>query len=165
MKKSDLVDLSVKVIGIYVIVTSVFYLKDLYMVLSFASKPEATMNMSFYFIGITLSLLLGLIMTFKSHGIAKKITKEDAIIEISSKIDMAQLLEIALTIIGLLILIFKFTFFFSAVYRQVNQLFVETPFMQQMIATDIATLLQYVLGFVLISKSASLSKWLVSMKK
>lgn len=104
MKKSDIIDLTLKIFGIYVVIVALLYLKDLHFI-----KSMFTQNIPDYmdFVGLGLFLaggiitfIIGCLLIFKSSRVAKKICREDFEFNFSMDPAYSKILEISLVIFG-----------------------------------------------------------------
>ena len=168
MKKSDIIDLTLKIFGIYIIITAIISLKDFHFTRFAAALDPDSIN---YFGIITLAvalsilLLIGYFLIFRSSKIARKICKEDYEINLSFDLNYNKILEIALIIIGLFILIFKFGNLISSFSQLFNQITGNFPVNQQSISFIVATILQYVFGYMLLTNAKAVTTWIIKINK
>ncbi|MBN2597409.1 MAG: hypothetical protein JXR82_11550 [Marinifilaceae bacterium] len=169
MKKSDIIDLALKIFGIYVIIAALLYLKDLHFI-----KSMFTQNIPDYmdFVGLGLFLaggiitfIIGYLLIFKSSKVAKKICKEDFDINLAIDPNYSKTLEISLVIFGLYILIFQLPNFISGISQIATHFFENFPMNQQTMAYGIGSIIHYILGYVLLTNSKAITAWIIRINK
>lgn len=165
MKKSDIIDLALKIFGIYVVILSFLNLKDLHYFKTIFSQndPFSTdiLSVVIFFSGGIITFLIGSILIFRSTKIARKICKEDFDINLAIDLNYSKVLEIALIIIGLFILIFQFGNLLSSFSHLLSQITSNFPLNNQSISFIIASILQYLLGYILLTNAKALAAWII----
>ncbi|MBI9058585.1 MAG: hypothetical protein JEZ01_12545 [Labilibaculum sp.] len=168
MKKSDIIDLALKIFGFYIIASAILYLQNFHYLRLMATVEANNTNYTGLGIFIGFSLLvfvIGYLLIFKSTKIARKICKNDFDINLSFDLNYSKVLEISLMILGLIILIFKFSSFVSSITQIVSQFTSIHPQSNPSIAFSVATLLQYILGYILLTNAKALSNWIIRVNQ
>ncbi len=169
MKKSDIIDLTLKIFGIYVVIAALLYLKDLHFI-----KSMFTQNIPDYmdFVGLGLFLaggiitfIIGYLLIFKSSRVAKKICKEDFELNLAIDPNYNKILEISLVIFGLFILIFQLPNFISGISQIATHFLENFPINEQSMIYGIASIVHYILGYVLLTNSKAISVWIIRINK
>lgn len=168
MKKSEVIDLSLKLFGINVIITALLYFKDLHYLKSIFSTYNSSsidiLSLILFFAGGLITFFIGYILIFKSDYIAKKITKKDHTINLNFDSNYKNILDVSLVIIGICILIFKFSNIVATIIRIVNY-FIDSTTGNPFISHDISTVIQYILAYLLISNSRNISEWIIKINQ
>ena len=172
MKKADIIDLTLKILGIYLIVSIFLGLKDLYVYSSFYSQSDFHTNQKDIIIyiaiiaGISLIIFIaGYFLIFKSHRIAKFIIKDDSEFQISFDKNYQGVLQIALIIIALFIIILKITVVVSSVVRLLQYLFTNDKFHSEFLISDIVVTIHYILAFFILFNAKGLTNWIIRINK
>ncbi len=168
MKKSDIIDLALKIFGIYVVIIAILSLKDIHYLRFNAAFDPDTINYTGIgvFLGAGLvTLLIGYLLIFKSSKLARKICKNDFDINLSFDLNYNKILEISLIILGLSILILKFSNFIGSISELVSQFTSIHPQGNSTIAFSVAVVLQYILGYVLVTNSKAITDWIIRINQ
>nr|WP_320119375.1 hypothetical protein [uncultured Marinifilum sp.] len=168
MKKSGVIDLSLKLFGINVIITALLYFKDLHYLKSMFSTYNSSsidiLSLILFFAGGLITFFISYILIFKSDYIAKKITKKDHTINLNFDSNYKNILDVSLVIIGICILIFKFSNIVATIIRVVNY-FIDSTIGNPFMSHDISTVIQYILAYLLISNSRNISEWIIKINQ
>jgi len=169
MKKIDVIDLALKIFGIHVIIVALLYLKDLHYLKTLFSQNDPfsidILAIVFFIGGGVITFLIGYFLIFKSKKIVQRIIKDDLDINISYDVNYQKILDIALIIIGLVVLIIRLPNFITAIYRFVSYLFGNMRNTYEYLSYDIASLIHYILGYFLVTNSKAISNWIIKINK
>jgi hypothetical protein len=169
MKKSDIIDLSLKIFGIYVIIMVILHLKDLYYIKLMFPQQDANntdyMSIGLFFGSGIIAFLIGYLLIFKSEKTAKKICKEDFEFNFAINPNYNKILEISLVIFGLYILIFQFPYVLSSISQIISHLTRDFPQEKASLIYAICSLIQYLFGFLLLTNSKAISIWIMRINK
>ncbi|MGQ1909976.1 hypothetical protein ACT3CE_09330 [Marinifilum sp. RC60d5] len=168
MKKSEIIDLSLKLFGINVIITALLYFKDIHYLKSMFTPYNSSsidyLSIILFFAGALITFLIGYVLIFKSSSITKRIIKEDTIINLNFDTNYKNILDVSLVIIGISILIFQLSNFISTIIRAADY-FIDSTNINHYMAHDISILLQYILGYILITNSRNISRWIIKINQ
>lgn len=169
MKKSDIIDLILKIFGIYVIILALLNFKDLHYLRSLFSMNDTfsfdILSLVLFFGGGLITFLIGYFLVFKSTDITKFIVKNDQDFNITFDSNYRDILNVSLVIIGILILIIRLPFMISTIYRFVSYLTGNMSHTYQFIEQDIVLIIHYVLGYFLITNSMRFTDWIIRINK
>ena len=169
MKKSNIIDLALKLFGIYIIImvilqsTSLYHFQLLFPVSNSASVSYATVGL---FFGATIIVLLfSCFLLFKSSKIAKKICKEDTEFDFTMDPNYSKILEISLLIFALYILIFRFPNLISGILQIFGHLTRDFPQEKASIVYSICYLIQYLFGYLLLTNAKAITAWIIRINQ
>jgi len=169
MNKSEIIDLVLKIFGIYVIIVAILYLKDLHYLKSLFTNYDSSsidiLSIVLFLVGGIITFTVGYLLIFKSKFISGRIIKEDFDFQLGDNINYKNTLDLALIIIGVCILIFRFPSFISVLYRILSYLFSNMRNPYDYLLQDIGVLIYYILGYFLITNSKSISNWIIKINK
>ena len=123
------------------------------------------LSLVLFFGGGLIVFVVGYILIFKSTFFVQKIIKNDTDIQLTNNVNYAKLLDIALIIIGLFILIIRFPDFISAISRFVVFLFGNMRQGYQYLIYDIASMIHYIIGYLLITNSKNIANWIIKVNE
>jgi hypothetical protein len=157
MKKSEIIDLAIKILGIHVIIVGLLYLKDLHYLKSLFTKYDNSSIDSLALIlflgGGIITFTIGYLLIFKSKFVTSILSKDDSDFQIGSNINYEKTLDLALILIGVIILIFRFPGFGN----------MRNPY--DFLMQDIGYFIHYLFGYILITNSKSISKWIIKTNR
>jgi hypothetical protein len=169
MKKTDIIDLALKIFGIYVIIVALLSFKDLHYLSNIFSQNDPpsidVLSLIMFFGGVLITFLIGYFLIFKSTKVAQKIIKEDIEINLSFDTNYKNILEIALIIIGLYILIFRLPYLISSIHHFITYLLDDMRAGSEFIEHDITNVIHYLLGYILVTNSKSIVGWIIRINK
>ncbi|QRX63680.1 hypothetical protein SAMN05216365_13935 [Porphyromonadaceae bacterium NLAE-zl-C104] len=169
MKKSEIIDLAIKILGIHVIIVGLLYLKDLHYLKSLFTKYDNSSIDSLALIlflgGGIITFTIGYLLIFKSKFVTSILSKDDSDFQIGSNINYEKTLDLALILIGVIILIFRFPGFISTIYRFISYLFGNMRNPYDFLMQDIGYFIHYLFGYILITNSKSISKWIIKTNR
>lgn len=169
MKKSEIIDLAIKILGIHVIIVGLLYLKDLHYLKSLFTKYDNSSIDSLALIlflgGGIITFTIGYLLIFKSKFVTSILSKDDSDFQIGSNINYEKTLDLALILIGVIILIFRFPGFISAIDRFISYLFGNMRNPYDFLMQDIGYFIHYLFGYILITNSKSISKWIIKTNR
>jgi len=169
MKKSEIIDLTLKIFGIHIIVLVILQLKDIHYLKTMFSYQDSysadILSLVLFFGGGLIVFFVGYILIFKSTFFVGKIIKDDTDIQITNNINYSKVLDLALIIFGLFILIIRFPDFISAISRFVGFLFGNMRQGYKYLIYDIASIIHYIIGYLLITNSKNISNWIIKVNE
>ena len=169
MKKSEIIDLAIKILGIHVIIVGLLYLKDLHYLKSLFTKYDNSSIDSLALIlflgGGIITFTIGYLLIFKSKFVTSILSKDDSDFQIGSNINYEKTLDLALILIGVIILIFRFPGFISTIYRFISYLFGNMRNPYDFLMQDIGYFIHYLFCYILITNSKSISKWIIKTNR
>ncbi|BAX82015.1 hypothetical protein [Labilibaculum antarcticum] len=169
MKKSNIIDLALKLFGIYVVIAALLYLKDLHFIKSMFTQniPDYMdfVGLGLFLAGGVITFIIGYLLIFKSSRVAKKICKEDFDINLAIDPNYSKILEISLVIFGLYILIFHFPYVISSISQIISHLTRDFPQEKASLIYSICSLFQYLFGYLLVTNSKAIAAWIIRINK
>ncbi len=169
MKKSNIIDLALKLFGIYVIIVALIFIKDFHFLKFFFTQKDPLsidiLSIVSFFAGGIILISIGFILIFRSSKIAKKICKEDIEFDFTMDPNYSKILGISLMIFGLYILIFRFPYFISSISQIINHLTRDVPQEKASIIFAICSLFQYLFGYLLLTNSKAISAWIIRINQ
>jgi len=160
MKKIDVIDLAFKIIGIYIVVLALSFVKDLHYLRTLFSTSDPfsfdIIALVLFILSAVLLLLLGYFLIFKSHIFSRMIIKDDSEFNLNLITNKESTLELTLVIFGIIILIFRLPAFIIAVKELGKYVLGNMTEPGDYFIEHIGYLLQYILGYFLITNS----RWL-----
>jgi len=169
MKKSDIIDLTIKIFGMYVIIVSLLHMKDIHYLSNIFSQNETysidILSLVLFLGGGSCIFIIGYILVFKSKLFTRKIIKEDAAVNLATNTNYKNILDLSLVIIALFIIIFKLPNLISSAYRFVTYILGNLKHTYDFIEQDIAILIQYILAYLLLTNSKGITNWIVKVNE
>ena len=164
MTRSQILDLSIKIIGIYLFAKSITILKDIYILAGlyhneYSDVPPLVV-VSFYVAAIAIMVFVAYYLTFRSKQITSRIFKsaESELPVITLGFEKG--LELALIIFGLNILIFKFPLFIQAINHMIWHFIDKYDQPYSFIDNGLVYIIFYLFGLVLILKPKTIARWI-----
>ncbi|PKQ61272.1 hypothetical protein BZG02_16700 [Labilibaculum filiforme] len=152
-----------------VVIVALLYLKDLHFIKTIFTQniPDHLdfVALGLFLLGGIITFVIGYLLIFKSSQLAKKICKEDFEISLSVYLNYHKVLEISLIIIGLVVLIFQFSSFLSGISQIATHFFENFPMNDQSLTYGIGAVVQYILGFILVTNSTAISTWIIRINR
>lgn len=174
MKKSDLYEISIKILGIYLFFTSISFLREIVMVFSWILSQEYseadnafyTELLVFSLADFVLVILFASLLTFKTKAIVKFVCKQSDYEETSTLFaDRKVIYEMALVIMGLILIAWTIPDF---VFRLKNYLQADTSMMPNKPNENsfiIIAVIKVVVGILSIVYAKSIATTLVQENK
>jgi hypothetical protein len=176
MKKSDIYEIAIKILGLYLFFTSIALLRDMmttYSVLTQSKQnPEAFGGFDqtpFFILSITnfgLVILFAMFLTLKTKTIVKFVCRPTDYEETSSLFaDRKVIYEIALVIMGLLVIVWTFPDFFFKLKNHIQNVQNSIPTKDYDINFIITSAIKIIVGLIAIIYAKSISTILVKDNK
>lgn len=165
MKKSDIYEIAIKILGIYFLVTiiqllvgSLAYLSAMIFNKSFSSNEMLFGGVSFFV--FIIMILLDLCFIFKTHVIIKMICKSsDFEQDVQFTVSKKSVYEIALVLMGMITIVWAFPDF---IYKMWN--YVQTLQMSQNKSSLVTSGIKIIVGLAAVLYSTAIANFLVKEK-
>jgi len=166
MKKSDIYEIAIKILGIYFLVTiiqllvgSLAYLSAMIFNKSFSSDEMLFGGVSFFV--FIVMILLDLCFILKTHVIVKLICKSaDFEQDVPFTVSRKSVYEIALVLMGLIIIVWAFPDFIYKIWNYVQSLQMSTENKGSLISSGI----KIVVGLIAVVYSTAIANFLAKKK-
>ena len=165
MKKSELLDLAIKILGLYLMVKTITILKDIHYIVALYqdgfSNVSNILVIVLYMLAIAAMVVGAIYLIFMSRRITAIIIKSsDADLQVIN-LGFEKGLELALIIFGLIIVIFKFPHLINALYNMALHFIDRYGEQYDFFNNSVVHILQYILGVLLIIKPKAIGLWIL----
>ncbi|MFB6318907.1 hypothetical protein [Saccharicrinis sp. FJH54] len=168
MKKTDVIDLTLKIFGIKIFIGALLLIKDIinfsqifYQSNNFMASLGGLIG---YILAFAVLTAISYFLVIKTAVFVRLIVKNDDVIDLQPGDNYEELLSIALIITGLIIIIFRFPAFLAAAAALVRYLLGDMTNPTDFLIQQTGLLLLYAFGFVLIGNSRPFAKWILKKK-
>lgn len=162
MKKTDIIQLSIIILGIYIIIQTLETLTVQAIVfLEYQDSYRNVTEWIFGFIGIFLVIAaFGYYIIWKSEYFSNKIIKEENEISNTTVLTRSDTLTIAIIILSLYFLITGFMSVISNTILFTTTFFTDFKYFKESYSGPLLTILRYILVIIIFMKSKYISKWI-----
>lgn len=163
MKKTEIIQLALVILGISIIVKALLALVE--QVGTFATFSENISN-DYYFLIIEAAILviiffIGFILITRSGILAKKISPEGKDSEVETKMEKADVMHVSIIILCLFFIIKLFTSFITAIYSVILAFFNDYVMFKDVLPDKVWTLIVYFAIVIVFMNSRKFSDWLL----
>ena len=163
MKKTEIISLSVIILGIYIILKSILDIVDQIIIsMRYADGFRNYLPWILISLGIILLLVaIGYLLIIKSDSIAKFITKDSGDEhKVNYKVSKSEVLHLSIIILCLYFLVMLFPALFQAIYSFFSNFIYSYQDFRQLYAEQLMSILMYIAILLILLKSEQFSKWL-----
>ncbi|MEN8250293.1 MAG: hypothetical protein ABFS32_15270 [Bacteroidota bacterium] len=166
MKKKEVIDIAIKVLGLFIVFRAIESFENLYMIGTMFQGDTSNRST---LIAIVVSVIAAVVMLsvayfllFKSSKIVELIYREDDSEIPAMNLDFQRTLELSLLIFGLVIAIFRFVPFVQSVVMLTTHFVDDFGEPVIMVQERIISIVHYLLAYILITRPRGIAKWIVS---
>jgi hypothetical protein len=162
MKKTEIIQLALIVLGVLVIVNAFETITyQLSMMVGFEENRSELISWILIFTGVLLLLgVLGFVIINYSDSLAQKMIKEDKELSISAEFNRIDILSVAIIILSLYFLLTSLPTIIFSLYSLLTSFFGDFVLFKEILPNHALQLIQYLVFIIIFIKANSIAGWI-----